>query len=137
MRMDPTDCLTHLESASFGVLGTSDSHLGTHLVPVVYALEGDELAIPIDSVKPKSTNQLRRVDNLLSDARASLLIDHRDTDWGALWWVRVELAFIRTAEPEESWRSALTSKYQQYGAEGTIESLLLFTIGAIRGWTAT
>jgi len=135
--MDPTDCLNHLGSASFGVLGTSDSRHGTHLVPVVFAVRGDELVIPIDSVKPKGKNRLRRIDNLRTDSRASLLIDHRNADWGALWWVRVDLEFDRTAAPESSWQSALARKYQQYRPEHTIDSLLLFTICAMQGWRAT
>lgn len=134
--MDPTDCLTHLESASFGVLGTSDPQRGTHLVPVVFVFRGDELVIPIDAVKPKSRNRLRRVDNLRSDSRASLLIDHRSAAWESLWWVRVDLEFQAGAEPDVSWRVALATKYPQYGPEDAIDSLLLFTIDAMLGWTA-
>jgi PPOX class probable F420-dependent enzyme len=137
MRMDSTDCLMYLGSASFGVLGTVDLHHGTHLVPVVFAFRDDELVIPIDSVKPKGKNRLRRVDNLRADSRASFLVDHRDTDWGELWWVRVDLEFNGNAEPEASWRSALASKYPQYRPEQTIDALLLFTICAMRGWRAT
>jgi PPOX class probable F420-dependent enzyme len=135
--MDSTDCLMYLEAASFGVLGTSDPYRGTHLVPVVFAFQGDELVIPIDSVKPKGTKRLRRVDNLRTDSRASLLIDHRDADWGALWWVRVDLEFNGSAEPEAGWRSALARKYAQYVPAHTIDSLLLFTICGMRGWRAT
>jgi len=83
MRMDSTDCLIQLESAAFGVLGTLDPDRGTHLVPVVFAVRGDELVIPIDAVKPKRT-KLRRTDNLRADAQASLLVDHRDADWRRL-----------------------------------------------------
>ncbi len=137
MRMDVTDCLMHLESAPFGVLGTLDSVRGTHLVPVVFAIRSDELVIPIDAVKPKKTKRLRRIDNLRADPRASLLIDHRDRDWGALWWVQVDLEFNAGAlESIARWRSALARKYPQYGPANTIDSLLLFTIRSMRGWTA-
>lgn len=76
MRIDSTDCRKHVASASFGVLGTLDSDRGTHLVPVVFAVRGDELVIPVDGVKPKRTKRLRRIDNLRANARASLLVDH-------------------------------------------------------------
>ena len=136
MRMDSTDCLIHLESAAFGVLGTLDPDRGTHLVPVVFAVRGDELVIPIDAVKPKRTKLLRRIDNLRADARASLLVDHRDAEWGRLWWVQVDLEFNGNAEPISRWRSVLAGKYRQYGPAETIDSLLLFTIRSTRGWTA-
>jgi PPOX class probable F420-dependent enzyme len=136
MQMDVTDCLMHLKSASFGVLGTADPHHGTHLVPAVFAVRGDQLAIPIDTVKPKRTNQLRRIDNLQADPRASLIIDHRDSDWAALWWVRVDLRYSGTFEPSTDWRSALAGKYPQYVPAGTIDTILLFAIRSMRGWSA-
>lgn len=136
MLMDSTDCLLRIASASFGVLGTLDSERGTHLVPVVFAMRNDELVIPIDTVKPKGTKRLRRIDNLHADTRASLLVDHRDADWRALWWVQVDLTFERTVGFPTSWRSALAKKYPQYGRANTIDSLLLFTIRSTRGWRA-
>jgi hypothetical protein len=99
-------------------------------------VRGDRLAIPIDTVKPKKTNKLRRIDNLQADPRASLLIDHRDSDWAALWWVRVELLYSDTFEPLADWRSALASKYPQYVSVGTIDAILVFAIRSMRGWSA-
>lgn len=133
--MDSTDCLMRLDSAPFGVLGTLDSERGTHLVPVVFAIRSDDLVIPIDVVKPKRTKQLRRISNLCADPRASLLVDHRDADWDALWWVQVDLEFSGTGDLA-GWRSRLAGKYPQYGPPDTIDSLLLFTIRSMRGWSA-
>lgn len=135
MRMDSIDCLMHLESASFGVLGTLDSERGTHLVPVVFAIRGNDIVIPIDVVKPKRTKRLRRIGNLRADPRASLLVDHRDADWGALWWVQIDLEFSGSSDLA-GWRSTLAGKYPQYGQPDTIDSLLLFTICSMRGWSA-
>ncbi len=137
MRMDSADCLEHLDSASFGVLGSLDIDRGIHLVPVVFAVQGDDLVIPIDTVKPKMTKRLRRVDNLRADPRASLMVDHREADWGELWWVQVELEFTGSTEPVAGWQSALAHKYPQYGHAGAIDSLLMFIIRSLRGWTAT
>ena len=50
MRLNSTLCLNRLNSARFGVLATVDPDRGTHLVPVVFAVAGDELVVPIDSV---------------------------------------------------------------------------------------
>ncbi len=136
MQMDAADCLMRLESAPFAVLGTTDPDHGTHLVPAVFAVRGDRLAIPIDTVKPKKTNKLRRIDNLQADPRASLLIDHRDSDWAALWWVRVDLLYSGTFEPSADWRSALAGKYPQYVPAGSIDAILVFAIRSMRGWSA-
>ncbi len=119
------------------MLGSVDGVRGVHLVPVVFVVSGDELVIPIDSVKPKTGNRLRRIDNLEADGRASLLVDHTSDDWTELWWVRADLEFVGSLEPAEPWLSLLASKYPQYRNRSTIDSLLLFTIGSVRGWTGS
>jgi PPOX class probable F420-dependent enzyme len=134
--MDTTECLMRLKASSFGVLGTVDRDRGTHLIPVVFVVRGDALVIPIDTVKPKTTTRLRRVDNLRQDPRASLLVDHRDADWATLWWVRADVEFKGTDDSPASWSSALAAKYPQYDSLDSIDSLLLFTIRSMRGWTA-
>ena len=137
MRMDPIECRKRMDSSMFGVLGTVDPDRGTHLVPVVFAVSGDELVVPIDAVKPKGTGQLRRISNLGSDARASLLVDHRSDDWAELWWVRADLGFVGTEDYADGWPSRLGKRYPQYREAGTVGSLLLFTIRSLGGWAAT
>lgn len=125
-----------MDSALFGVLGTVDPDRGTHLVPVVFAVSGDELVVPIDAVKPKETRQLRRISNLRSDGRSSLLVDHRSDDWTELWWVRADLGFLGTRDYADGWPSRLANRYPPYRKAGTVESLLLFTIRSLGGWSA-
>ena len=137
MQMTVSECRRRVDHASFGVLGTVDPDLGIHLVPVVFAIQSDDVVIPVDAVKPKSSTQLRRVANLRANRLASLLVDHRDADWDALWWVRLDLEFAGSAEPVSMWQSALASRYPQYEPANTIDSLLLFTVRSMRGWTAT
>lgn len=134
--MDPHDCRKRLDSSVFGVLGTVDSDRGTHLVPVVFAVSGDQLVVPIDVVKPKESVQLRRIRNLRSDARASLLVDHRSDYWTELWWVRADLGFLGTESCSDGWLSHLAERYPQYHEAGTVSSLLLFTIRSLSGWAA-
>ena len=135
MRLNSTLCLNRLNSARFGVLASVDPDRGTHLVPVVFAVAGDELVVPIDSVKPKGAKRLRRLDNLRADGRASLLVDHRDDDWTQLWWVRADLEFDGTADVAGQWGARLADKYPQYRPADTIDSILLFGIRSVRGWT--
>ena len=62
---------------------------------MIYAVDGDYLGVPIDSVKPKSSTRLRREDNLAADPRAALLVEHWDpVDWTRLWWVRAHLHHV-------------------------------------------
>ena len=136
MRLDPIDCRKRMDSSMFGVLGTVDPDRGTHLVPVVFAVSGDELVVPIDAVKPKETRQLRRISNLRLDARASLVVDQRSDDWTELWWVRADLGFLGTEDYADGWPSRLANRYPQYRETGTVGSLLLFTIRSLSGWAA-
>jgi PPOX class probable F420-dependent enzyme len=126
-----------MDSSMFGVLGTVDPDRGTHLVPVVFAVSGDQLVVPIDAVKPKGTKQLRRIRNLRSDARASLVVDHRSDDWSDLWWVRADLGFLGTEDYADGWTSRLAIRYPPYREAGTVDSLLLFTIRSLSGWAAS
>lgn len=90
-----------------------------HVVPVVFALDRDVLWTAVDG-KPKTSANLRRVANIRSDPRVSLLVDHYASDWTALWWVRVDgTAEVLGAEAAEGQRgiSQLVAKYEQYQAD--------------------
>ena len=58
-------------------------------MPIVFVLVDGVVWSAIDS-KPKSTRALRRLDNIRSHPRVSLLVDHYDDDWTSLWWVRID-----------------------------------------------
>jgi len=134
VRLDRPTCIARLAEAGFGVLGTVDAERGVHLVPVVFVVVGDRLAIPIDTVKPKSTTRLRRATNVTGDPRASLLVDHRSDDWRQLWWVRADLRAARHGD--EPWREALAQKYPTYRHPGTVIEVIAFDIVTLSGWTA-
>ena len=88
-----------------------------HVVPCCFVLgdDGDVVYSAVDG-KPKSTLELRRLDNIRANAHASLLIDHYADDWSALWWVRVDgSARVITGGAERDRAIAtLTTKYPQY-----------------------
>src|SRR5262245_26994432 len=100
VHLDTDEALRRAAAADHGVLATLDRNHGASLVPACFAIDGDRLAIPIDSVKPKGSTALGRVRNLERDPRASLLIEHWDpVDWSRLWWVH--LLLVRTAQPAD------------------------------------
>ncbi|MGZ4272517.1 MAG: TIGR03668 family PPOX class F420-dependent oxidoreductase, partial [Solirubrobacteraceae bacterium] len=71
-------------------LATADAGGRPHLVPVVFAVEGDRIYTVVDA-KPKRTTSLRRLANVLENPQVALLVDHYDdSDWDALWWARAD-----------------------------------------------
>jgi hypothetical protein len=137
MHLDRDEALRRAIAADHGVLATQDRVHGASLVPACYAIDGDRLAIPIDSVKPKRSTALGRVRNLDRDPRAALLIEHWDpVDWSRLWWVH--LLLIRTQEPADrvaALERGLRQRYPQYRAT-TFVDILTFRIDKIGGWEA-
>ena len=109
-----------------------------HLVPVVFALVGDTVYSAVDR-KPKRTMALRRLTNVRATGRASLLVDHYDDDWTALWWVRVDGdAEVLGVDDNEgaSAIDALMRKDPQHAAERPAGSVVAVRVRAWRGWAA-
>lgn len=84
-------------------------------VPVVFAAAGDTIYSPIDA-KPKSGRKLQRVVNLERDPRFTLLLQHYDDDWRALWWLCLngEGEAVMDRDMPVDIASALQDKYEQY-----------------------
>src|SRR2546428_5026337 len=79
-------------AADHGVLAPLNRSGVADLVPACFAIVGQSLAVPVDSVKPKRSTALGRIRNLERDPRATLLVEHWDqADWSRLWWVRLSL----------------------------------------------
>lgn len=135
MRMTIAGCWDRLTDAKFGVLGTVDAAIGVHLVPVVFAVSGETLAVPIDRVKPKASSPLRRITNLEQDSRASLLVDHRSSDWNQLWWVRADMTFVGSRDPD-AWLPHLGERYPLYASASSVATVITFTIDSLSGWEA-
>ncbi len=137
MHLDRDEALRRALAADHGLLATQDRVHGASLVPACYAIDGDRLAIPIDSVKPKGSTALGRVRNLERDPRASLLVEHWDpVDWSRLWWVQILL--VRTGEPAARMAAlerGLRERYPQYRDTVFVE-ILTFRIEKIGGWEA-
>ena len=100
-----------LALARIGRLATVTAAGRPHVVPVCFVLSGGRIFSAVDA-KPKATAELARLENVRATGRASLLVDHYEEDWSALWWVRVDGA----AEVIESDAAidALAEKYEQY-----------------------
>jgi len=119
------------------VLATLSRAHGASLVPACFAIEGDRVAIPIDSVKPKGSTALGRVRNLERDPRATLLVEHWDpVDWSRLWWVHLLLVRMRVPEDDVAvLERRLRERYPQY-RDGPFVDVLTFRIEKVGGWEA-
>ena len=109
-----------------------------HLVPFCFALSGDVLYSAVDH-KRKRSSRLQRFDNVASDPRISVLVDHYEEDWSKLWWVRLEgLAreLESGAEANEALR-LLTAKYGQYRDDPPSGPVLRIEVRRWSGWTAS
>ncbi len=109
-----------------------------HLVPVVFALEGDTVWTAVDG-KPKATRALRRLANIEAHPRVSVLVDHYDEDWSRLWWVRADgdaAVLPVDGVAGAAGLSSLVSKYPQYREQAPPGPLIRVTIDTWRSWRA-
>ena len=104
-----------LAAARVARLGTVRPDGTPHIVVCCFALAGDVAYSAVDD-KPKTTVALQRLRNLTTNAAASLLVDHYDEDWTALWWIRLDGLGRVIADGSEHERAValLCGKYEQY-----------------------
>lgn len=69
-------------------MATVDDRGRAHVVPVIFAVDGDIFYSPTD--KPKDGDpRPKRLRNLDRDRRVTVLADVYDDDWLNAWWVRL------------------------------------------------
>ncbi len=111
-------------------LATVSAEGQPHVVPIVFAVEGDTIYSAVDG-KPKRTRQLRRLANIAAQPRVSVLVDGYAEDWSQLWWVRAD-GLASVAESSVPARAALLAKYPQY-AEVSLDGPFLHI--AVARWS--
>ena len=128
-------CWARLRQASHGVLATVHDRRGVDAVPVVFAVCGQQLVVPIDTVKAKTGGRPQRLVNLERDDRCVLLVELYSDDWSQLWWVRAHARAVEAATTDEH-RAALAGRYPQYRAEGAVVGSIVVTPYRLTGWAA-
>ena len=136
--MDADEARALLASARVARLATADAAGRPHLVAITFAVDGDDLVTAADH-KPKRTTRLRRLANIESNPRVSVLADHYEDDWSKLWWARAD-GLARVVEPgaaeHERAVSRLAARYPQYGERRPSEGVILISVSRWRGWRA-
>jgi PPOX class probable F420-dependent enzyme len=117
-------------------LATADAAGRPHLVPVVFAVNGDCIYSAVDT-KPKRTTALRRLANVTENPAVALLVDHYDdADWGALWWVRAEGRGRVLAAGDDEARRAVALLKQRYPQQRAVGAVLAVDVDRWSGWAA-
>jgi PPOX class probable F420-dependent enzyme len=126
-----------LTAARVARLATTGPDGRPHLVPIVFALDGDTLYSAVDS-KPKRSRTLRRIENARSRPDVTILVDHYEDDWTRLWWIRLRGRARVLDEGDERERALelLAQKYPQYQREPPDGAVLAVDVYETRGWSA-
>ncbi len=108
-----------------------------HLVPVVFALDGDVVHTAVDG-KPKSGRTLRRLSNIAANPQVSLLADEYRDDWDDLWWVRADgVAQVHEqGDVVDTAHALLRAKYPQYETVSLGTPVLTVSVHRWRWWNA-
>jgi PPOX class probable F420-dependent enzyme len=119
-------------------LATTTPDGAPHVVPVVFAVGENEIVYTAVDAKPKTTRRLRRLANIESNPRVSLLVDHYADDWAQLWWVRADgLAAIHAGgDAMETGLRLLRAKYPQYQSVSLDGPVIAVTVRRWSGWHA-
>ena len=143
MRLNAGEARTRFAAARVARLATADAAGRPHLVPIVFALVGDDLCSAID-MKPKAQvgprARLRRLDNIRANPAVSVLVDHYADDWGQLWWARADgtARIIETTALEGAGAiSALSDRYPQYRDAVPPGPVIAIAVDRWSGWAAS
>jgi PPOX class probable F420-dependent enzyme len=131
----PAQARERFSAARVARLATVNAAGRPHLVPIVFAVDGDRVYSVVDA-KPKRTGALRRLSNVRENPAVALLVDHYDEDWSSLWWVRADGdARVLERENAEARRAValLAERYPQQQADGAV---LAVDVARWSGWSA-
>ena len=134
--MEEQEARTRFSEARVGRLATTGGD-GPHLVPIVFATEGDTLFTAVDA-KPKRSRRLRRLANIESNPAVAVLVDHYEEAWERLWWVRADgIASVLHDETDMArGLDLLTARYEQYRISRPAGPVIEIAIVKWTGWRA-
>ena len=118
-------------------LATVDPDGRLHIVPIVFALDGDTLYSAVDR-KPKRSTTLRRIENARARPDVTVLVDHYEDDWGRLWWIRLRgrARVLDGGEERLHALELLAAKYPQYRERRPAGPVIAVTIERRQEWAA-
>ncbi|HEX5494668.1 MAG TPA: TIGR03668 family PPOX class F420-dependent oxidoreductase [Mycobacteriales bacterium] len=135
MRLSAAECRARFTGAPVARLATADERGHPHLVPVTFAADGDTVVFAVDR-KPKTTHDLKRLRNIRSNPRVSLLADHYEDDWTRLWWVRADgrAEILHAGSDRTVPLGLLAARYRQYASDPPPGPVVRVTVTHWAGW---
>jgi PPOX class probable F420-dependent enzyme len=110
-----------------------------HIVPITFAVVGDDQIVFAVDHKPKRTVALQRLANIAANPGVSVLVDHYEEEWAALWWARAD-GRARVTPPGDPAAlpalGALEARYAQYRERRPGGPVVIITVDHWSGWTA-
>lgn len=140
MRLAPEAIERILDTWPVARLATLGPDGAPHQVPIVFARAAGRLYSPVDG-KPKRGGPLARLENVRRDPRVCLLLDHWDSDWTRLWWLRLDgraRVVAGTDVDLSEIEPALRAKYPQYATVPLFTdppTLLEIEVGRTASWS--
>jgi PPOX class probable F420-dependent enzyme len=130
------DIRRHIDGSFVARLATVGADGRPHIVPITFGLDDQTLYFAVD-FKPKRTTNLKRLINIASNPAVSVLIDHYESDWDRLWWVRLDGTARIVMEPAEVERALnlLAERYEQYRTTRPMGPVVAITIERMTGWS--
>lgn len=127
-----------LVEARVATLGTVDGDGHPHLVPICFALTGEDRLVTAVDHKPKRTTALARLAHVRAHPRVSVLVDHYTDDWDTLWWVRVDgpATVVDDVTAEAGLVAPLVAKYPAYAEVPPAGAAIVVTLQRWQGWSA-
>jgi PPOX class probable F420-dependent enzyme len=137
--VSPAEARRRFAAARVARLATADAGGAPHVVPIVFAMarvDDRDLIYNVVDAKPKRTTALARLRHVAAHPAVSVLADHYEEDWSALWWARGD-GRARVLEPDaaEAQRAValLAARYPQQTATGAV---LAVDVERWSGWAA-
>jgi len=122
-------------AAPLARLATHNPSGAIDLVPITFALLDDTILTAVDH-KPKRTRQLQRLENIRRNPDVTVLVDHYDDDWGALWWVRFRGRADVLDIGGAAFVEALRDKYEQYREQPPGGPYIVVRVTDLAAWSA-
>jgi PPOX class probable F420-dependent enzyme len=135
-QMNSKDAMQRLAQSKVAYLATISAEGRPHIVPFVFALDRDTMYFAVDA-KPKTTTNLKRLNNIAANPAVSVLVDHFEDDWSNLWWVRADGSARVVADPTEAEHAMelLANRYPQYRAARPPGPVVAIQIDRLTGWS--
>jgi PPOX class probable F420-dependent enzyme len=114
-QLAPDEARRRFAAARVARLATMREDGRPHVVPIVFAVDGDEIYAIADP-KPKRSLDLLRHRNIATNPAVSLLVDEYEESWERIWWVRADgvARVVDDGADRETAIQLLRTKYEQY-----------------------